>query len=174
MAIWGVRRPDVRADVVAEIFSQSRPNSPACVKWRKVLLPVVVSFKSHPPDPEEHYLLQGLDEHLDVECEAMSGDEWRNNFSIACVLSKHHMDWVFAFFQHIYYDLLSDWHSNTLKSLYWSLRHECQPIQRAVFKFLDVGITRCCFPHRQYPINSSLLHSRQNLKQKHACAKSVI
>ena len=35
--IWGFRRPDVRGDVVTEIFSWPRLSSPACVAWCRFL-----------------------------------------------------------------------------------------------------------------------------------------
>ena len=63
-------------------------------------------------------------------------------------------------------NLSSDWHPSSLKSTYWSFQHKCQVEQLAVFKFLKEWIASWFyFPHRQYLTDSSLLHSRQNLKQ---------
>ena len=68
-------------------------------------------------------------------------------------------------------NLSSDWHLNTLKSLFWCFQHECQAVQYVISKFLEGWISSlCCFPQRQCPTDSSLLHNEQNLKQiKHIC-----
>ena len=70
-AIWGVRQPDVRGDVVGEIFSQPTLGSPACVAWYRVLLLGKGSSNNHPLDPGQHYLPLALDVGLSVESEAM-------------------------------------------------------------------------------------------------------
>ena len=68
------------------------------------------------------------------------------------------------------------WHLNTMKSLYWSFQCEWQAVQSAAYKFLEDWIMSCCcFVHRQYSTDSSLLHSRQNLKQiKHLCKIDIL
>ena len=53
-----------------------------------------------------------------------------------------------------------------MKSSYWCFRCECQAVQYAISKFLEEQILSwCCFLHKQYPTNCSLLHSRQNLEK---------
>ena len=52
------------------------------------------------------------------------------------------------------------------QSMHWSFENECHIVQHAISKFLDRQIVSCCcFPHRQCPTESSLLHRRPNLKQ---------
>ena len=47
-----------------------------------------------------------------------------------------------------------------------SFLHECQAVQNIISKFLEEWIVSWhCFPYGQCSIDSSLLHSRQNLKQ---------
>ena len=61
MTTWGVRKPDIRSDMVAEIFSQLRLDFLAYVTWRRILLKGVASFTSYLFDPRQLYLLQVLD-----------------------------------------------------------------------------------------------------------------
>ena len=64
------------------------------------------------------------------------------------------------------FEEISDWHSNTLKSSYSNLWHECQAVRHAASKFLKEWIALWyCFPHRQFPTDPSLLQSRHNRKQ---------
>ena len=89
--------------MVAKIFSQPTPVSPACVALFRVLLADVDFFSSsHPLDQEELYLLQALDVDLCVETEVMMfEDERRLNINIASDHSKHHdVDWVFGSHQY--------------------------------------------------------------------------
>ena len=58
IVICGARQPNVRGDVVTEIFSQPRLASPACVVWCRVLLPDVESSNNHPLDLGKDYLFQ--------------------------------------------------------------------------------------------------------------------
>ena len=55
--------------------------------------------------------------------------------------------------------------SQTLKYLYYSLHCECQAVQHVISTFLKEWIASwSCFPLGQYSTDSTLLHSRQNLK----------
>ena len=51
VAIWWVREPDVKDEVVAEIFSQPTLGSFACVAWRRVQLLDAGSASSHLINP---------------------------------------------------------------------------------------------------------------------------
>ena len=97
IAIGRVRRPNVKGDAIAENFWQPKLGSPACVAWRRVLLPDVGSSNSHSLDPEYHYLLQ--DTHIYI-------------YIYTSAVTK---SLVF-----INLNLTSDWYSNTLKSSYWN------------------------------------------------------
>ena len=81
--ILEVRRPDVRGDMIAEVFSQPTLASRACESWHKVLLPDVKYSSSHPLDPGLHYISQALNESFHVEYKAVWEDEWRQNDTIA-------------------------------------------------------------------------------------------
>ena len=99
IAIGDVRQPNVRSNVVTEIFLQSKLDSPACMAWYKVLLPGVRSSSSHPINPGQHYFLQALDASLHVESEAMWKDERRHNVTIASDHPKHYdVDRVLGFY----------------------------------------------------------------------------
>ena len=81
-AIWGVKRPDVRGDVPAEIIAQPTLGYPACVAWFSVLLLDIGSSSTHPLDPRQHYLLQtGLGHCVEpvVVLKVMWGDEKRHS-----------------------------------------------------------------------------------------------
>ena len=56
--IWGVRWPGVRGDMASNIFLLSKLNSLAGMAWHRVLLSDVGFSRSHPLDPDQHYLLQ--------------------------------------------------------------------------------------------------------------------
>ena len=70
----GVRLPDVKDDVVTEIFFHPTLGSPAHVVGCRVLLLDIGSFISHPLNPGQHYLHQALYVDLHVESEAMWED----------------------------------------------------------------------------------------------------
>ena len=57
IAIWEVRKPDFRIDVIAEIFLQLTLGSSGFLVWRKVLLLNVESSNSHSLDIREHYYM---------------------------------------------------------------------------------------------------------------------
>ena len=60
-----------------------------------------------------------------------------------------------------------DWHpKHSHKPLYWRFQCECQAVEHAISKLMEVWIASwCCFPHWQCTTDSGLLHSRQNRKQ---------
>ena len=80
IAICGVRRPDVKNDVVTEIFSLSRLGFSVCVTRHKILLLDVGSSCSHPLVPEQHCFLQVF--HVGL-VEAVREDEWKYNVTIS-------------------------------------------------------------------------------------------
>ena len=60
IVIWGVKRLDVRADVIAEIFRRTTLSSPACVAWRRVLFPAVRSFSSYLLDHSSRHSMEAF------------------------------------------------------------------------------------------------------------------
>ena len=67
-----------------------------------------------------------------------------------------------------YFVLSSDWHPNTLKSLYSNFRHGCQFEEPAACKYLVKGIASwSCFPYRECPTDFYLLQNREENKQKY-------
>ena len=126
ITIWRVRRPDVRGDVVAEIFLQPRLGSPACVLRRRVLLPDVQSSSSHLLDPG-CTISSGHDVGLHVESEAMWADEWRYNVSNTLKTPSCRLD---VFHQYEYESV------PRMTPLYWTFQCECQAVQHAFSKFL--------------------------------------
>ena len=92
--------PDVRADVVAEIFLQPALGSPACVAWRRVSLPDVGPSSSCPLDPGGQ-LFRALDVGLYVKDEAIWEDEWKHNVTTTSDHLKHHdVDLIFGVYQY--------------------------------------------------------------------------
>ena len=89
IALWGLERPDIMGDVVAEMLLLPRLDSQSLVVWRRVLLSEVGSSSSHPLYPGQNYSTQALDVDLCVECKAMWDNEWRHNVTITSV-SFHH------------------------------------------------------------------------------------
>ena len=95
----------------------------------------------------QHYLFQAFNVSLHVECVAMKEDEWRHNVIIVSDHPKYHdVDWVFDF--HPYQYIL--WGQNKPTSYFQiSGRVNC----------IIVLLSLKC------PADSSLQHSRSNLKQ---------
>ena len=117
MAIWEVRQPHVRCDVVTEIFSLPTPGSPACVVWYRIMLPDGPS-SSHLPDPDQYYLLQSLDTGLHVKSETM----WEDEFGItsqSLVTTPRTLMWTGRLGFYMNMNLSLDWDLNILKSSYW-------------------------------------------------------
>ena len=56
IAIWKVRQPDIRGDVITEIFWQPRLGSSACVVIHRILLLNRGSSRSRPLDLGQYYL----------------------------------------------------------------------------------------------------------------------
>ena len=155
--------------MATEIFSQPILGFLACVAWHRVLLPDIGSSSSFPLYSGQHNLLQVLDVGLHVESEAMWEDEWRRNITIASDYPKYHdVNWVFGFLQYESVLRLTSRHS-----VIFVFEASCKnaTVLHAFSKFTEESIASWgCFPHRQCPNNSSLIHSRQNLKQS-TCAK---
>ena len=102
-AIWKVRRPDVRCDVVAMIFSQPTLGSTAYMAWRRFFLPDIESSNNQSLNLRLHYALHALDAGLCVESKTMWEDDWRHNVTLAIDHRIHHdVEWMFGFHQYQY------------------------------------------------------------------------
>ena len=84
IAIWGGKKPDVRGDVVMEIFWQSPPGSFACVAQRRVQLPIATLWIQKSTISFRHNV------SLRVKCESIWEDQCRHNVTIVSDLPKHH------------------------------------------------------------------------------------
>ena len=102
-AISRAKQPDVRSNVITEIFWQTVLGSLAFGARCRVLLPGIGSSSSHPLDQDKHHLLQTLTVGFRVECKAMREDVWRHNVTITRDHCKHHgLDREFGFYQNEY------------------------------------------------------------------------
>ena len=124
VTIYGGRRPDLRVNVVAEIFWQLTLGSPAYVLFWKVLLPHQGSSSSHSLDTEQHHLFQALDAGLHVEYVGMWEDEQKRKVNIASDPSKVIMWTGCLVFVKKNINISLDWHSEiwVLAFSTWMLR----------------------------------------------------
>ena len=120
------------------------------VVWCRVLLSDTGSSSSRPLKPGQHYLLQALNVDFYVESEVM----W---------------DWVFGFHPYESLRLTPNIEIFVLELPAWMPSSTTCYFQILWGKWI---VLWCYFPHRQCPTDSSLLHSRQNLRQN-ICAKSI-
>ena len=154
-----------QSDVAINIFSQPTLCFLAWVAFVRVLFLDIGFFSWYLLDPGHHQLQQ--DARFRVQCKATWENEWRHNITIVNnPLPKHHdVDWMFSFNQYEYKSVLKLTPKHGIIFVF-KLSSECYAVQYAVTKFLEKWILSwCCFPHRQRPIHSSLMYSRQNPKQ---------
>ena len=87
---------------------------------------------------------------------------YRDNVTIASEHPKHQdVDQVFCSYQYKYEFIarLTPKHTEMFVLMLPAVQHD-------ISKFLEEEVVSlCCLPHRWHPTDSSLLHSRQNLKQ---------
>ena len=163
IAIWGVVQPDVRDDVVVEIFWQPSLVSPTHMAWCRVLLPDVRSSSGCPLNSGMHYFLQALSVWPQYWVCSQGEDEWRHNISITIANLKHHdVDRLFVFINMNFNQSL-DWHQTL-----WNLCIGVSSVSGKSYSMPFTNFWRCKLCHNTTFLKDSawLALVWQNLKQR--------